>query len=498
MKNFLRNSLLYVLIAVGVLSVGYEVHAAQVAPPAALFDTILSSPEQTTDTTMTLKSASTTQGDALSGFQCFTVDTGTPTVEYECGTISGNNVINLTRNLDFLTGTTSSPSSIPYHRTGADVRQSDFPALTILSNILAGLESINQPIYYSSTTSTSTIASNRSNVASVGLLDDTAFNGAGIINATTVARGVIQIATGIQVASSTSSGSSGATLVIPASLSTSTWSATIPIGTVPSIGSIGGKIDNNFISTSTLGFANALNIQTFTNSGTWTKPSTCLVQATAYLIAGGGGGGSGGANGSGGGGGGGGSPGAVAIGTFPIANVPASVSVQIGLGGLGGLGVISTSAGNAGEVGSTTSFGGLLAAAGGTPGAAGASSGNSQGPNAGATSGTAVYVLGGGGGGLLNSAGNTGSASGMSPVSILGGVGGIASGPGGSGGSATSTWFILGGSGGGGGGSTGTGAGVGGAGGLYGGGGGGGGTVASGSSGAGGVGAKGIAVIACN
>lgn len=490
MKTLFTKPFLYLALGAILLSGAYIAHAAQVAPPAALFDTILSSPEQTADTTMSLKTASTTQGDTLTGFQCFTVDTGTPTVEYECGTMSADNVINLVRNLDFLTGTTTAPTSIPYHRTGADVRQSDFPALTILANILAGIDSINQPIYYNSSVSTSTVAASRSNVASVGLLDDTAFNGAGIINATAAAKGVVQIATGAQAAASTGTGSSGAIVVLPASLATSTWSSSVPVGTIPVLSAIGGKINNNFISTTTLGLANAINIQTFTASSTWTKPQSCITNVDAYLIGGGGGGGSGGDGGSTPQGGGGGSAGGISESIFPIASVPASLFVSVGSGAIGGAG--SGGVGNAGAIGSTTSFGGLLSAAGGLGGAGGATSGGGSIGMGLATPGLAYSLGGGGGGGGTSGNGTAGSASSMSPVSVFGGALGISGSPGGIGGSATTTLFVSGGSGGGGGSAS-----AGGAGGLYGGGGGGGG-AANGTSGAGGAGATGIAVIACN
>lgn len=87
-------------------------------------------------------------------------------------------------------------------------------------------------------------------VANREYVDGKAF--AGIGGATETATGTVQIATGLQTASSTKNGSLGR-LVIPSSLSTSTWSASVPVGTIPAIGTIGGKIDSNFISTSTLG-----------------------------------------------------------------------------------------------------------------------------------------------------------------------------------------------------------------------------------------------------
>ena len=409
--------------------------------------------------------------------------------------MNGVFVTGLTRGIDAVSGTTTSSSLQFAHHRGADVKVTDYPTLTILSRIFQDIDGVAQPFMYDSGVATSTIAGNRQNIASWGLVQDTAFNAAGVINATAGAKGTVQLATGLQAASSTALGSSGASLALTSGISTSTYNAlTAPLKVV--VTNNAGKIDNNFISTSTLGFSNALNIQTFTASSTWTMPAACTSNVTAYLIGGGGGGGGGGDGGSTAGGGQGGGVGGVSIATFPIANVPSSVFVSVGQFGQGGPGAPSVGAGSAGVTGSTTSFGGLLAASGGAGGAGGLSSSAVATPSV-PTQGMS-YVLGGGQGGQYNSAtGSTGNPSGMSPLTVLGGIGGTNTGAGSAGGSATSTWFILGGSGGGGGTSNGVSSGAGGAGGLYGGGGGGGGG-GNNAGGAGGKGAYGIAVIECN
>lgn len=352
MKNLLKNPLLYILLGIAICTGTYVAHAATVTGPAALFDTILSSPLQTTDSTMYLKTASTTQGDSLSGFQCFTIDTGTPSVEYICGTMSGNTVTGLFRNLDFLTGTTTAPSTIPYHRTGADVRQSDFPALTILGNILGGLDSIGQPIYYSSTVATSTLAQNRANVVSVGLLDDTAFSSAGIINATAAARGVLQNATGLQAASSTALGSSGASLSLTSGISTSTYNAaTAPLKVVVTGNS--GTIDPNFIGSlaTTTTVATYPILQTFlqrqifssTGTTTFSVPANVTLFRVQLVAGGGAGDGTTGCNGSGalttGNGGGAGGY------ADKVVNLTGTTSVQVFVGS-GGTGVTSSTGGS--------------------------------------------------------------------------------------------------------------------------------------------------------
>jgi hypothetical protein len=171
------------------------------------------------------------------------------------------------------------------------------------------------------------------------------------------------------------------------------------------------------------------NIQVFTTSGTWTKP-TGAKAVNIQLFGAGGGGGGGSKNTSattyrsGGGGAGGGG--------FLNVNVPASllsaspINITIGAGGAGGAGATTNAAGSNGTKGGDTIFGTGIAgtityiAIGGIQGGGGAFSGS------GATSGTA-------GGGTLNShsggAGSSASGAGGAPTSnvsshMMGGAGG--------------------------------------------------------------------------
>lgn len=64
----------------------------------------------------------------------------------------------------------------------------------------------------------------------------------GAANASETVKGIIQLATGAQVALGTSLGSTGARLVVPASLATSTPYSATPAGSFPTSNAIGGKI----------------------------------------------------------------------------------------------------------------------------------------------------------------------------------------------------------------------------------------------------------------
>ena len=120
-------------------------------------------------------------------------------------------------------------------------------------------------------------------------------------------------------------------------------------------------------------------VQEFTSSGTWTKPSGCSIVEVHVFGAAGGGGGGGTTNGtvtastsgnvflpSGGG-----SGGSYVSYTFEASDLGSTVSVTVGAGGTGGSGTNSTTVYNHGSVGGNSSFGTLLAYGGhGGPSAA--------------------------------------------------------------------------------------------------------------------------------
>lgn len=185
----------------------------------AVFETALQSPITSSATTMTLAANAVSGGSVLSGFNCFTIDEGSSQAEYVCGTVSGTTVSAMTRGIDPITATTTNATLQFAHRRGADVKITDYPLIQIMRNQLNGSDTIPNVVLY--TTGTGCVTGSASNSLCDKSYIDTRAS-AGAANATESVNGISQLATGAQAASSTSLGTTGARLVLPASLSTST------------------------------------------------------------------------------------------------------------------------------------------------------------------------------------------------------------------------------------------------------------------------------------
>jgi hypothetical protein len=186
----------------------------------AVFETSLATPISSAATSMTLAANLIRGGGTLSGYECFTVDEGTAQAEFICGTASGTAVTNLERGVSPDDGVTQDSDLMFSHRRGASVKITDFPLIQRLRAQNSGEGTYESPLVYASSVGTTTLGLNDQNLASVAYANSLSF---GAIPASTeTAAGFSELATGLEAASSTSNGGSGARLVLPTSISTST------------------------------------------------------------------------------------------------------------------------------------------------------------------------------------------------------------------------------------------------------------------------------------
>lgn len=255
------------LIAFSLLVGTSKVLAVQIPLNPEIFETSLAAPMLTTDSSLTLANGTYRDGiTPIVGYVCLTIDVNSPQAEFMCGTASSTNVSISLRGITGNLGTATSSLFIFTHRRGADVRITTYPIVSLLAAILNGQLTIPNVISYASSVASSTVGLNGSNVASVDYVNSVALSGAP--NASETIKGVVELATNLEAASSTSIGGTGARLVIPASISTSTCQV--------------AQFGSNIVSSSTgkLGigcFDGGLNY-VFTASTTFTATSTHTAQ----------------------------------------------------------------------------------------------------------------------------------------------------------------------------------------------------------------------------
>lgn len=292
--------------------------AGTVANTVAGFETSLASSITDTDTTITLVSFTTDDGTDLTAGKeyAFTIDEGSSIREFIIGTASTSNMlVDVVRGISVVDGVTEVTANKKDHRRGASVKITNFQLVTI-TNILNDTETIPAPLRYESSVATTSLTSPQ-HLSSKAYVDYVAFSGAGVIDANETAKGVVELATQIEQASSTETGGSGP-LVLQSKYSTSTgglaglW--TVVTGNLGYISEsfFGGTWDNPYTHEATttfngaVFFASSTKVRVYEVDDSWIKPPQ-FSYIEIEVVGGGGNGGAGDtANGAGGGGGGGG------------------------------------------------------------------------------------------------------------------------------------------------------------------------------------------------
>lgn len=236
----MKNSLAIVTILFSILTGAYayslhaedlsKINATNPAPlvgavvpiSTAFYNDSLQSGVTPTQTSFTLVSGKDPQGVSLNGAYGFVLDQGSASQEIVfCGSVSGTSATNCVRGLDLTNATTSVAALEQTHNRGATVQITTAPVLTIIANIMRGVESINQPIFYAS--HPCTVSSASTTICDKNYTDGQVVAGAAAGSNTTA--GIFLTATGLQAASSTPSGVFNAITylrVLPSSIATDT------------------------------------------------------------------------------------------------------------------------------------------------------------------------------------------------------------------------------------------------------------------------------------
>jgi hypothetical protein len=184
------------------------------------------------------------------------------------------------------------------------VKITDFPIIQILKAQNAGEDTFENPIRYASGVSTSSLALNGQNLASVSYANSLSFGA--VAGASENTAGFVELATGKEAASSTLTGTTGSRLALSTAISTSTKPSS---GNYIPVTDANGSLINFLQFTSGTTTIASSSVKYYTASSTWSKPANLKYIVVEAIGGGGGGGGvdSGASpDGAGGGGGGGG------------------------------------------------------------------------------------------------------------------------------------------------------------------------------------------------
>ena len=236
--------------------------AIQIPEAPSDFITTLQSSIGTSDTSMTLNAGTLSDGTTLTGYQCFTLDAGTASAEYTCGTASGTAISNLLRGINPTNPAATSTALVYSHRRGADVRITDFPVLQIIKRLVNGQDSFPNALSLDSGVATSSFTTY--DMVTKQYADGIALQGAP--SATTTVQGLVQAATIAQIANGVQNGSTGAVLFAPGNL----YASTSPGSQKIAVTQTNGKLNQNFYDLT----------QAFTFTGNLTNTATTTLAAT--------------------------------------------------------------------------------------------------------------------------------------------------------------------------------------------------------------------------
>lgn len=184
------------------------------------FTTSLQASISDTATSMTLVTGTDSAGTSLSGYTCFTLDEGTSSEEFVCGTASGTAITSMLRGISPTDGNLEVTALKKSHRRGGSVKITDHPIISILARQNNGQESLPNLVYYRNAMSFVTASASAlvdKNYVDAGIL-------AGAADATLTVKGIVEMATTAEINSGTQLGGTSARLFVnPSYLASSNY-----------------------------------------------------------------------------------------------------------------------------------------------------------------------------------------------------------------------------------------------------------------------------------
>lgn len=247
---------------------------ATIPVTVALFETSLATKITSSATSMTLVSGTDKAGNSLAGYMCFTIDEGSASEEFVCGTASSTSVSSMLRGISPTNGATEVATLKKEHRRGASVKMTDHPQIAIISRILNGDDTIPNTLSYATSSTSSMVYDYQ--IPNKSYVDSVAYAGAPNISTTT--KGIGELSTREELASSTVLGATGTYLMPHNQLFSST---TVSTTTIPYTNA-SGKLSQGFLDL-TANWAFSGNTTLATTTMTSSTASRLTVTGTSTL-----------------------------------------------------------------------------------------------------------------------------------------------------------------------------------------------------------------------
>lgn len=205
----------------------------QIPTTVALYEDTLASGISKTATSFTLVRGTDKENNSLaSSTYGFILSEGSANEEFVLADCTATACTNVVRGISVITGTTTVTSLRHEHRKGDSAKITGAPIIPILARIINGQDTFPNALYYTSLSSTTIGASTNGKI--IVTKDYSDFVGTtGCADANSTTRGCVEIATLAEAAAGTANGGSGAALVVPTSISSSTPYSGTQTGTVP-------------------------------------------------------------------------------------------------------------------------------------------------------------------------------------------------------------------------------------------------------------------------